>query len=165
MRWNKDTWNMKWKIAQSELIEQDDLHKGRTYLVRMNHHVFNTSTVPLSKSHFGVFLLLLVHRYSTKFPFCVDASNGGLLSLRFWHLRAVFAPQMNTAQLESPAVTLLQISHNSLQISQAVRLHSCPVGLFGEIVLPAVTHYSCSADLNLNVELGNEKGRTSANQI
>lgn len=38
-------------------------------------------------------------------------------------------PQMNTAQLQTPAVTLLQISHNSLQISQAVKLHGCPVPL------------------------------------
>lgn len=50
-------------------------------------------------------------------------------------------PQMNTAKLQTPAVTLLQISHNSLKISQAVkitRLPRSPPLLFRVSILPAV---------------------------
>lgn len=51
-------------------------------------------------------------------------------------------PQMNTAKLQTPAVTLLQISHNSVNISQAVkitRLPRSPPLLFRASILPAVT--------------------------
>ncbi len=72
-------------ITLSGSIEQDSLYKRRTYLVCRKCLVFNTSAVTFSKSHFRVFLSLLMLRYSTKCPFCAHASTRGVLSLRFWH--------------------------------------------------------------------------------
>ncbi len=136
MRWIEERDNVcfvqgSWSLSGS--IEQDSLYKRRTYLVCRNPLVFHTSAVTFSTSHFRVLLLFLMLRYSTKCPFCVHASNWGVLSLRFWQqcsltlrFRTLKWIQLNC---KTPAVTLLQISHNSLQISQAVKLHGCPVPL------------------------------------
>lgn len=69
--------------------------------------------------------------------------GGGALITFLTPVRSLFShPQMNTAKLQTPAVTLLQISHNSVNISQAVkitRLPRSPPLLFRVSILPAVT--------------------------
>lgn len=76
-------------------------------------------------------------------------------------------PQMNTAKLQTPAVTLLQISHNSLNVSQAVKNYTAAP--FPSSTVPSEhptschSHYSCSPNLTLNVERGNEWSRKRFN--
>lgn len=145
-------------ITLPGFIEQDSQYK-RTYLV-----LFNTSAVTFSKSHFRVFLSLLKQRYSTKCPFCVHASTGGVGGCSHYvfdtcALTVFSHPQMNTAKLQTPAVTLLQISHNSLKIFTSCKDYTAAP--FPSSAVPSVhptschSHYSCSPNLPLNVERGN----------
>lgn len=114
-----------------------------------------------------------MQRYSTKCPFCSRLHWVGVggCSHYVFDTRAITLfshPQMNTAKLQTPAVTLLQISHNSLNISQAVQNYTAAP--FPSSAVPSEhptschSHYSCSPNLTLNVERGNEWSRKSADK-